>query len=312
MKIDRLIAIIMVLLEREKVSAKELADTFEVSSRTIYRDLDSINQAGIPVVATAGPGGGAEILKTYKVEKRLFSTSEIAALLMGLGSIQSNFPSSQIVNALAKVKGMVPPEKQKELAFRANQIKIDASPWLHAGGLSDTIEIIKTAMEQRRLLHFDYSDIRNQKSSRKIEPYRLLLKGEDWYVQGYCLTRNDFRTFKLLRAQSLRVLQQTFEARDFPADKLDNAQLNDNRLVAVKLRIHEEIRDMIAARFGEDCLTPDGPEYYIAQVHMPVDDLASRYLMGFGNKCVCLGPRAMTEKMRKLSEEIFLIYHDSA
>ena len=311
MKIDRLIAIIMILLEREKISAKELADMFEVSPRTIYRDLDSINQAGIPVIATSGPGGGVEILKTYKVEKRLFSTSDIATLLMGLGSIQSNISSNDIVNALAKVKGMVPPEKQKELSFRANQIKIDASPWLDGGELSGTIEIIKTAMEQRCLIRFDYRDIRNHKSSREIEPYRLLLKGEDWYIQGYCITRNDFRTFKLLRMKNICILEQTFEARDFPAERLDNIQFNDNRLVTARLRIHEEIRDMIVARFGENCLTRDGPEHYIAEVHMPVDDLASRYLLGFGNKCVCIEPEAMREKMRGLSEEIYHLYHPS-
>lgn len=308
MKIDRLIAIIMILLEREKVTAKDLAKMFEVSTRTIYRDLESINQAGIPVVATSGPGGGAEILKTYKIEKRLFSTSDITTLLMGLATIQSNIPSGEIIGTLAKVKGLVPPEKQKELSFRVNQIKIDATPWLQAEGLSQRIETIKTAMEQQHLLHFDYRNLRNQKGSRTIEPYRLLLKGEDWYIQGYCLTRNDFRTFKLLRMNNIRVLEQAFEIRNFPADRLNNPSFSDQRLVAAKLRIHEDIRDMIVARFGEDCLTPEEEEYYLAEIHLPIDDLACRYLMGFGNKCVCLEPEAMRAKMRTLSEEINRYY----
>lgn len=311
MKIDRLIAIIMILLEREKVSAKDLAQMFEVSTRTIYRDLESINQAGIPILATAGPGGGAEILKTYKVEKRLFSTADITTLLLGLGSIQSNIPGDAIVNTLAKVKGMIPPDKQKEFQFRANQIKIDVAPWLQAGGLSDTIETIQTALEHQFCLRFDYRDIRNQKSNRKIEPYRLLLKGEDWYIQGYCLLRNDFRTFKLLRMQNIGILEQTFEIRDFPAESLDTVVFNDKRLVAAKLRIHEEIRDMIIARFGEACLIPDGAKYYIADIHLPIDDLACRYLLAFGNKCVCLEPEAMREEMRKLAEEIYCFYHSS-
>lgn len=308
MKIDRLIAIIMILLERDKVSAKDLASMFEVSSRTIYRDLESINQAGIPVLATSGPGGGVEILKTYKVEKRLFSTADIATLLMGLGSIQSNIPGNEIVSTLAKVKGMIPPEKQKELNFRASQIKIDAAPWIYADDFSDAIETIKIALEQRQLLGFDYRDIRNQKSNREIEPYRLLLKGEDWYLQGYCVARKDFRTFKLLRMQNLRVLEQEFEIRDFPAEKLDITKFNDIRLVPAKLWIHEEIRDVIVARFGEKCLTPEGQESYIADVHFPIDDLACRYLLSFGNKCICLEPEAMREKMRDISKEIYSFY----
>ena len=97
MKIDRLIAIIMTLLERDKVKADELAKMFEVSSRTIYRDLETINQAGIPVVAVTGPGNGISILKSYKIEKRLFSTNEITSLLMALGNIQSNLPDRKSV-----------------------------------------------------------------------------------------------------------------------------------------------------------------------------------------------------------------------
>lgn len=312
MKIDRLIAIIMILLERERVSARELADIFEVSPRTIYRDLDSINQAGIPVLATSGPGGGAEILKTYKVEKRLFSTSDITALLMGLGSLQSNLPGNDVVHVLAKVRGLIPPQQHQESALRANQIKIDASPWLSAGEASGTVEIVKRAMERRCLLRFDYRDIRNQKSRRTIEPYRILLKGEDWYVQGYCLVRNDFRTFKLLRMESIHVLDQTFEARDFPADQFDHIRFHDERLRAARLRIHEEIKDRIAARFGGDCLTPDGPQHYIANILMPMDDLAARYLMGFGNRCVCLEPPEMREKMCRLAAEIYSFYRPAA
>ena len=311
MKIDRLIAIIMILLEREKISAKDLAEMFEVSQRTIYRDLDTINQAGIPVLATSGPGGGIEILKTYKIEKRLFSTSDMTSLLMGLGSIQCNIPSNDIVGTLAKVKGMVPPDKRKEFDFRANQIKIDAAPWLYAGGLSDKIELIKIALEQHQLLRFDYSDIRNQKSSREIEPYRLLLKGEDWYIQGYCLTRDDYRTFKLLRMQNICILEQTFELRDFPFEKLDSLQFNDKTLVPAKLRIHETVRDTIITRFGEECLTAEGEGFYIADVHLPIDDLACSYLLSFGDKCICLEPEGLKEKMRGLSEQIYKIYHTS-
>jgi predicted DNA-binding transcriptional regulator YafY len=311
MKIDRLIAIIMVLLERDKVSAEKLAEMFEVSTRTIYRDLDSINQAGIPILTTSGPGGGSEILKTYKVEKRLFSTSDITALLMGLGSIQTNISSEQIVGTLAKVKGMVPPEKQKEMDFRVNQIKIDLTPWLHARHLTETIEIMKTALEEKRLLRFEYRDFKNSKSHREIEPYRLLLKGEDWYIQGYCLNRNDYRTFKLLRIQNLSILDTNFQLRDFPAERLDDSQINDKSMVPVRLRVHEDIRDLIVARFGENCLTPDGASHYYADIYLPIDDMACRYLMGFGNKCECLEPEELRERMSKMVGEVYKFYNDS-
>jgi len=311
MKIDRLIAIIMILLEREKVTAKSLAEMFEVSMRTIYRDLDVINQAGIPVFATSGPGGGVEIMKEFKVEKRIFSANDINALLMGLSSIKNNLPGEQTMAALAKVKGMIPIEHHKEWEYRANQMKIDALPWFNAGNLFSTVEIIQEALKQQRLLTFQYRDIRDKKSSREVEPYRLLWKGEAWYLQGYCLSRRDFRTFKLLRMSDLLISDQRFEIRDFPMERLDEVQARENSLTRVKLRIQEGVRDLVITRFGEDCLTPDGPDHYIAELYMPVDDLACGYLLSMGTRCVCLEPEEMREKMRQLSSEICGFYQSS-
>lgn len=309
MKIDRLIAIVMLLLEQEKMSAQTLADHFEVTPRTIYRDLESINQAGIPIVSTSGPGGGVEILKSYKIEKRLFSASDFTALLMGLRSIRSNLPGKHVLETLAKVEGMIPSEHQKELQFRAKQIKIDTTPWLYANDLTERIELIKEAMEQSRLLRFKYKDIRNGESVRTIEPYRLLLKGEDWYVQGYCLTRNDYRTFKLLRMQQVCILPNEFQLRDFPFEQLDSASFSKVELVSVTLRIHESIKDTITNRFGENCFVPDGNEYYIAHVRMPIDELACSYLLSLCDKCVCLEPESLKNRMRQLSEQIYRQYH---
>lgn len=87
MKVDRLISIIMILLDKERIGAQELADMFEVSPRTIYRDIDAINMAGIPIRSTSGVGGGFEIMPQYKVDKKVFSTTDLSALLMGLSSI---------------------------------------------------------------------------------------------------------------------------------------------------------------------------------------------------------------------------------
>lgn len=308
MKIDRLIAIIMVLLEREKVNADELAKMFEVSKRTIYRDIDSINLAGIPVAAVSGPGNGICILKSYKVEKHLFSTTDITTLLMALGSIQSNLPSQEITNALAKIKGMVPLEKQEELNFRTNQVKIDLSPWFSAGSSLDKINTIKKAMEQQFCLKFEYRDSKNNKSVREIEPYCLRLKSEDWYIQGYCLLRHEFRTFKVLRMQNICITEDYFECRKFSAEEMELAHFDDKNLSSVTLRIHERIRDKIVSRFGEECLTPDGLNYYIAQVLMPIDELASCYLMGFGDQCECLEPEEMRQIMYQVSKRINSMY----
>ena len=128
MKIDRLVSIIMILLEKERISAQELAKMFEVSTRTIYRDIEAISMAGIPVLATSGSGGGIEIMKDYKVDKKIFSTDDLSALLMGLSNISGMVRGSEVANALAKVKSFIPSEKAKSIELKASQIYIDLTP----------------------------------------------------------------------------------------------------------------------------------------------------------------------------------------
>ena len=309
MKIDRLIAIIMVLLDRKRVSAPELARMFEVTTRTIHRDIDAINQAGIPIVTYTGTHGGVEILESYKVEKRLFNTTDITALLMGLGSIYSTLPKEEIVNTLAKIKGMIPKEQLNEIALRSRQIKIDMTPWHAQNNLSDTMITIKMAIELNQIIRFNYRDIKGEKSIRDIEPYRLLLKSMEWYVQGYCLARNDYRTFKLIRIKNIKILEQTFIQRDLNLAQLDNLlQIKFETMVPVKLCIHEEVMDHVSTYFGDECFEPYGQGKYIANVNLAMDDFGFRFLLGLGNKCECLEPIEIRERLQDIIREMNDIY----
>lgn len=125
MKVDRLISIIMILLDKERIGAQELADMFEVSPRTIYRDIDAINMAGIPIRSTSGVGGGFEIMPQYKVDKKVFSTTDLSALLMGLSSISNVVRGDELIHALAKVKSFIPADKANDIELKVNQIVSD-------------------------------------------------------------------------------------------------------------------------------------------------------------------------------------------
>lgn len=171
MKVDRLISIIMILLDKKRIGAQELADKFEVSSRTIYRDIDAINMAGIPVRSTSGVGGGFEIMQNYKVDSKVFSTADLSAILMGLSNmIQGN----ELVNALAKVKSFIPADRAKDIELKANQISIDLSPWMVNRNIQPYLEIIKTALQESKLLSFEYADRFGNKTVRTSEPYQLI------------------------------------------------------------------------------------------------------------------------------------------
>lgn len=182
MKVDRLISIIMILLDKERVGAQELADIFEVSPRTIYRDIDAINMAGIPVRGASGVGGGFEIMQNYKVDKKVFSTTDLSAILMGLSSLSNMMRGSELINALAKVKSFIPADQAKDIELKANQIYIDLSPWMGSINIQPYLEIIKTALQESKLVSFDYADRYGNKTARTAEPYQLVLKSSHWYL----------------------------------------------------------------------------------------------------------------------------------
>lgn len=114
MKVDRLVSIILILLDKKRIGAQELADMFEVSPRTIYRDIDATGMAGIPVRSTPGVGGGFEIMPEYKMDKKFFSAAGLSALLMGLSSLSGMIRGDELIHALAKVRSFIPADRAKE------------------------------------------------------------------------------------------------------------------------------------------------------------------------------------------------------
>ena len=158
MKVDRLVSIIMILLDKNRIGAQELADMFEVSLRTIYRDIEAIGMAGIPVRSTSGVGGGFEIMPGYKVDRKVFSTTDLSAILMGLSSLSGMIRGDELVGALAKVNSFIPPDRAKEIALKANQIHIDLSPWMGNKTIQSALKMIRTALQESKLLSFVYAD----------------------------------------------------------------------------------------------------------------------------------------------------------
>ena len=308
MKIDRLISIIMLLLERERISIPELANLCEVSPRTVSRDLDTINLAGIPIVSYPGLHGGVGIMENYKLEKRLFSTADVTTLLMGLGCIRSSLSGSEVANALAKVKGMIPEEQRREIELKAGRLAIDMTPWVGNAKQTDTIEVIEQALEKSRLLQFSYTDRKGNASSRMVEPYRLLLKGMRWYLDGYCLKRQDYRLFKLSRVQELTMLDTLFSPREYMPDAIVQPNFRDENIVTVTLKVKGETAERMEELFGSEIFAGTEEEWRIAQIPLSNDERGYRYLLGFGTDCVCVEPEAVRKQMRRYLEQLTELY----
>lgn len=308
MKIDRLVSIIMTLLDRERIGARELADTFEVSPRTIYRDIEAINLAGIPIRPVSGVGGGFEIMPEYKLDNKVFSTADLSAILMGLSSLSNVVRGDELINAFEKVKSFIPVEKARDIEIKANQISIDPSPWIGRRNIQPYLEMIKTALREHKLLCFEYTAHHGNRTLRTIEPYQLVLKGSHWYVQGYCYHRNDYRLFKLSRMSKLEMKRETFIPRDYQKPILDFDEILETMQTEIKIRIHNSVLDRVLEYCAYDRFVPDGDEYYIVKFPFIENDYHYDILLGFGDKCECLEPVRIRTEIRRKIQDMAAVY----
>ena len=310
MKIDRLVSIIVILLDKQRIGARELADTFEVSPRTIYRDIDTINMAGIPVCSAPGVGGGFEIMQKYKIDKKVFSTADLSAILMGLSNLSMMIRGDELVNALAKVKSFIPADRAKDIEVKANQICIDLSPWIGNRNIQAYLEIIKTSLLESKLLSFEYTDRYGNKTVRIAEPYQLVLKDSHWYWQGYCLKRNDFRLFKISRISNLQMLQESFTPRDYQKPTLDFADIMATMQNTIKIRIHKSVMDRVLDFCPYEHFSPDGNEHYIVSFPFIENEYYYNILFSFGDKCECLEPLHIRAEMKRRIHDIAALYEN--
>lgn len=308
MKIDRLISIIMILLDKERIGAQELADMFEVSPRTIYRDIDAINMAGIPIRSISGVGGGFEIMPQYKVDKKFFSTADLSALLMGLSSISDVVRGDELIHALAKVKSFIPADKAKDIELKVNQICIDLSPWIGNNNIQPYLEMIKTALQESRLMTFGYIVQHGNETARTVEPYQLVQKSSHWYLYGYCHMKNDYRMFRLSRMSKLQIQEETFNPRDYEKPQLEFDDILKKMQTKIKLRVHRSVMDRVLDYCTYDDIKPDSNEYYIVDFPFIENEYHYDILLSFGDKCECLEPSRVRTKIKQRIHNTAALY----
>ncbi len=310
MKIDRLMSIVLVLLDKKRVSARELADMFEVSLRTVYRDIDAIDLAGIPIRSIPGINGGFEIMPKYKLDNKVFTTSDLTAILTGLSGLSDMLRGDELLNAIAKIKSFIPAEKTKEIELKVNQIHIDLSEWMGNSNIQPYLETIKKALQENKLLAFDYIAHHGKKSIRIIEPYQLVLKSSHWYLHGYCRQRNDFRLFRLSRMSSLQLQEESFLPRNHQKPQLEFSDALAEIQTLITIRIHQSIMDRVLDYCTFESFSSDGDEHYLVQ--FPFVENAYHYdiLLGFGNKCECLKPLRIRNELIRRIQETAAVYED--
>ena len=296
MKINRLLEISLVLLNKGSVTAKELAERFEVSTRTIYRDVDILSTAGIPVYTNKGNGGGISILDNFSINKTVLNEGERDSLLLALKTLQSTkYP--EIDKVLDKIGAVF---KQSPAA---DWVDINFSPWGSGPNAENKLLNIKMAILGCHVITFDYINANGIKSQRTAEPLQLRYNGQAWYMSAYCRTRQQVRTFRLSRIKNLVVTDKAFTRRPVENAVEEEPEPVPQRDVTLKLRFRPEHLYRVFDDYDEEKITrnPDGS--YDVMVTFPEDEWVYGYILSFGNYVEVLEPQhirnIITDRMRK-------------
>lgn len=298
MKIDRLIGIITTLQQKKTVTAPYLAEKFEVSRRTINRDIEDICKAGIPIVTTQGINGGISIMEGFSLDTTVFTEQELAAIFTGLKSLDSVSNSAFAEKLARKIGG--------SSAIRlADNMVIDLSSF-YKDDLAAKIDGIKQAIGESKCITFHYCYNKGE-ADKQVEPYLLVFKWSDWYVFGFCKERQDFRMYKLRRLWDLKISEESFAVRDIPEEKKQfSLHMTDDYVItavydaSVKYRLVEE--------YGHNSFTEqeDGSLYTQWGFTRPND--AVEWFLRFGNKVKVLAPPEMVERMKIALDSIKKLY----
>ena len=300
MKTDRLIGILSVLLQEEKTTAPELARRFEVSRRTINRDIEDLCKAGIPVQTTQGSGGGIRIMDGYRFDRTVLTSRDMQMILAGLRSLDSVSGSRYYSQLMEKLQS-----GSSAFISGRDSILIDLSSW-YRSSLAPKIEVIQNAIENRNLLKFRYYAPSGE-SIRTIEPYDLVFRWSSWYVWGWCTIREDFRLFKLNRMDGIEETHSRFDGRNVPMPDLSNEKIFPGG-IKLKALFAPDMKWRLVEEFGPHCFTEadDGRLLFSAD-YTDMDNLIS-WLLTFGPKAEVLEPAEVRDRIRQIAAEMEEIY----
>lgn len=294
MKLDRLIGILSILLQQDKITANQLADKFEVSVRTILRDIDDIGKAGIPIVTSQGQGGGISIMDGYKIDRTLLSSAEMKAIFAGLKSLDS-------VSGTNRYRLLMDKLSISSAINADNNIIIDLAAW-DKNAVSSKIELIKAAIEQNRIITFRYYSP-ERTEQRSIEPYRLIFQWSNWYVWGFCTKRQDYRMFKLTRMTELQCTDKTFLQREIPEYKCDKLRHTKGEISAT-VKFDKSVKWRIVDEFGTENFTEDDDGNIILTFTWSDKPSFYSYILGFREYAEIISPPEFREEFSEMLKNI--------
>lgn len=298
MQESRLFKIVYHLLDKGQATAPELAEKFEVSVRTIYRDIDALSGAGVPIYAEAGRNGGIHLMNDFVLDKTVLSEEEKQEILTALQSINSmnNIGNNQTLQKLSAIFNM----------SSENWLEVDFSRWGNNGTDNEKFELLKSAVIHQKCVKITYANSYGTISERIIKPLKMSYKSMSWYLKAYCTEKQDYRVFKLTRIIDLEMLTDSFCKSYFP--ELDEDETLGQAYNTIVLRFPKNISYRVYDEFDKTKVSKKENGDLIVSVEMPEDEWLIGYLLSFGTQVDIIEPAYLKDIVAEQAKKIYEKY----
>lgn len=307
MKYEIMVSILFDLLSKKTVTAKYLAEKYEVSVRSIYRYIDSLSSAGVPLYSNKGNGGGFSIIDTYKFSSTFLTPTEFEQTINSLLAITEGVPNKTLENVITKLKSTVRNE-YNDIDLKSGNLVIDAGPWGDMIGYKNKLKVIQKSIDSLSPLSIRYHDRNGSITERVIEPHVIVFKQGLWYVFAYCRLRKEFRLFKIGRIEYANINDEKFERKDISSEDLPlNFWNRDTVAETVIMEIDKKFVSDIEEWLGIENVTLKNDKY-IAEAKLPYDGGLFSKIMSYGSGIKVIEPKKLKDDIIKSANEVLDIY----
>ncbi|RKP51582.1 YafY family transcriptional regulator [Cohnella endophytica] len=314
MKVQRLLGITMILLSQRRVNAQTLADKFEVSLRTIYRDLETINTAGIPIVSFTGTTGGYEIMEKFRIDRQIVTFDDLQSILVALKGVQASLDDQEMDGLLTKIKALVARSEQNQMEEAGETLIFDTNLW-NGSRLKDKsiLASLRQASKNRSVISFRYTNTEGVGEQREAEPIGIAWKGYAWYLYAYCRLRGDYRTFRLSRLSELRVHLEHYKNRGVRMEELDARWGNRETGPTIDLLLHfrPRLRIRVEEAFGHDKVEVQEDGSMLVKASYPEGHWLYGMLLSYGPDVRVIKPAFVAERIKSHAEQIASNYKET-
>lgn len=301
MQTERLFEIVYTLLDRGTVTAQALADKLQVSKRTILRDIETLTLAKVPVYTTQGKGGGVSLLDGYVLDKAVLSDEEKEQILLGIKTLLPTGGASG--KTLSKLGSLFSVKN-------TDWIEVDFSRWSNPTHDREKFDTLKNAVTQRYALAFSYPDSAGEISERKAYPLKLVFQGQAWYIQAFCLLKEDYRTFKINRMIDVEVLPETFDAALYAPPPVVSQDSPPHGKTHIRAVFASTVAYRIYDEFNPEDIEKNADGSFTVDTSMPFDEWVYGYFLSYGDNVRILEPTALRETLQKKIKEMLKNYSE--